>query len=747
MRYLFIMKGCPGSGKTTFLKENNFEHMSLGFDQARSIFSGLYPTFDGESISLSSYGMKKCIDFVFSAMSERMDRGETLFFDATSLKQKDISRLTNEGNRYGYTSYVIDMQKGVSWEEIVERNNSRPAEDKVPEEKLSTMFELGKNSLNIPEVEILDKHSFWDVWNSINIKEVDGTKYDNIYIVGDIQSCSNALNKAISDNKSLDDEKSLWIFAGDLFDRGPDAAGVFATIYPHIDKVILVEGNHETNMRRVISGTALSKMFKTTRVSQNQIFSAGYEKSDIKSLLRKAIPGVIINTQGKNVEKIIVTHGGIHHNVVSDISYAYKYYPAHSLITGTSERSYIYMGKCDYKMRDKELIVGAKYKNTLQVHGHRNIGDCITTIGSNTIINVENKVEFEGTLRVVHIDKDGDVTVKEYVEKDGAEYDNQSIDNEKPEKHLLQLNSHPYIIRKEIENGLCAYNFSREAFQKGIWDDISITARGLMVKNDTVVARGFNKFFEPNDWSGHGFSLQDVYDPDKFSYPVTVQEKINGYLVLISVIDGELRFFSKSGITDYSLEAENIFYSTIEYSDVQKLIKILHKNNVTLACEAVTPLDPHIVNYNGSTFLSPLACIKNDWKFQIDKNAYRNVQEVFENNNVSIPEKTIVNTPDELQEVLSDVKNKTNTEGVVIIDRNNNMVKFKSQYYTSLKKARSDLRKVAQEKSDKLKKKNESIQHRIDEAKVHPKDYFTQGIHGKVLDIPRLAKDISLYDL
>ena len=75
------------------------------------------------------------------------------------------------------------------------------------------------------------------------------------------------------------------------------------------------------------------------------------------------------------------------------------------------------------------------------------------------------------------------------------------------------------------------------------------------------------------------------------------------------------------------------------------------------------------------------------------------------------------------------------------------MVKFKSHYYTSLKKARSDLRKVAQEKSDRLKKKNESIQRKIDEAKVNPKDYFTQGIHGEVLDIPRLAKDISLYDL
>lgn len=744
MRYLFIMRGCPGSGKTTFLKENNFEHMSLGFDQAREMFSGLYPTFEGESISLSSYGMKKCIDFVFNALSERMDRGETLFFDATSLKQKDISRMANEGNRYGYTTYIIDMQKDTSWEEIVHRNNTRPIEDKVPEEKLLTMFENGKNSVDVPGVENLDKNSFWNVWNNIQIQEIDGNQYDNIYIVGDIQSCPNSLGKAISDNTALDDEKSLWIFAGDLFDRGPNAAEVFSTIYPHLDNIILVEGNHETNMRRVISGTAPGKMFKTTRTSYNQIISSGYEKSDIKQLLKHAVPGVIIHTPHK---RIVVTHGGIHHDIVHNIDEKYKYLPAHSIISGTSEREYVYMGKCNYNIRDYHLIDGAVYDNTIQVHGHRNAGDYVTTIGTNTVINVENKVEFEGSLRVVHINEHGIVDIKEYIEQDSVESGNQSIGDEKSEKHILQLNSHPYIIRKEIEDGICAYNFSRAAFQKGIWDNISTTARGLMIKNDTVVARGFNKFFEPNDWSGHGFSLQDMYNPDKFSYPVTVQEKINGYLVLISVIDGKLRFFSKSGITDYSLEAENIFYSTIEYSDVQKLIKTLHKNNVTLACEAVTPLDPHIVNYNGSTSLSPLACIKNDWKFQLDKKAYRNVQEIFENNSISMPEEIIVNTPDELQEVLDNVKNKANTEGVVIIDGNNNMVKFKSHYYTSLKKARSDLRKVAQEKSDRLKKKNESIQRKIDEAKVNPKDYFTQGIHGEVLDIPRLAKDISLYDL
>ena len=744
MRYLFIMRGCPGSGKTTFLKENNFEHMSLGFDQAREMFSGLYPTFDGESISLSSYGMKKCIDFVFNALSERMDRGETLFFDATSLKQKDISRLDNEGNRYGYTSYIIDMQKDTSWEEIVYRNNTRPIEDRVPEDKLLTMFENGKNSVDVPGVENLDKNSFWNVWNDIRIQEIDGTQYDNIYIVGDIQSCPNSLRKAIDDNTALDDKKSLWIFAGDLFDRGPEAAEVFSTIYSHLDNIVLVEGNHETNMRRVISGTAPAKMFKTTRTSYNQIIASGYEKSDIKQLLNHAVPGVIIHTQNK---KIVVTHGGIHHDVVHNIDEKYKYLPAHSLISGTSEREYIYMGKCNYNMRDYSLIDGAIYDNTLQVHGHRNSGDCVTTIGTNTVINVENKVEFEGTLRVVHINKDGVVDVKEYVEQDGIEQDKKPIGDEKPTKYLLQLNSHPYIIRKEIEDGLCAYNFSREAFREGIWDNISITARGLIVKNDNVVARGFNKFFEPNDWSGHGFSLQDIYNTDKFSYPVTVQEKINGYLVLMSVIDGELRFFSKSGITDYSLEAENIFYSTIEYSDVQSLIKILHKNNVTLACEAVTPLDPHIVNYNGSAFLSPLACIKNDWKFDLDEKTYQDVTEIFSNNNIRIPKKIIAYTPDKLQEVLSDVKNKENTEGVVIIDSNNNMVKFKSNYYTCLKEARSDLRKVAQEKSDKLKEKNKSIQHRIDEAKVHPKDYFTQGIHGEVLDLPRLAEDIGLYEL
>lgn len=414
MRYLFIMRGCPGSGKSTFLKENNFEHMSLGFDQARQIFSGLYPTFDGESLSLSSYSMKKCIDFVFKALSERMDRGETLFFDATSLKQKDISRLSHEGNRYGYTTYIIDMQKDISWEEIVRRNNTRPIEYKVPEKKLFTMYQNGKNSIHIDGVENLDKNTFWDVWDNIKIQEIDASQYENIYIVGDIQSCARALHKAIEDNTPLNDEKSLWVFAGDLFDRGPDAAGVFSAIYPHIENVILVEGNHETNMRRILSETALAKMFKTTRTSQNQIITTGFNNNDIKRLLNYAIPGVILHTPHR---RILVTHGGIHHSIVSNINNNYKFLPAHSIISGSSEREYVYMGKCNYEVRDEQLIEGADFENTLQVHGHRNVGDSITTIGTNTVINVENKVEFSGSLRVVHINKEGNIKLKEYSDK------------------------------------------------------------------------------------------------------------------------------------------------------------------------------------------------------------------------------------------------------------------------------------------------------------------------------------------
>ena len=73
------------------------------------------------------------------------------------------------------------------------------------------------------------------------------------------------------------------------------------------------------------------------------------------------------------------------------------------------------------------------------------------------------------------------------------------------------LNENKHIIKKELKNNVVSYNFSRDAFDKGIWNNIITKARGLFInkKTQNVVARSYDKYFnlfenDEYDFDGNG---------------------------------------------------------------------------------------------------------------------------------------------------------------------------------------------------------------------------------------------------
>ena len=61
---------------------------------------------------------------------------------------------------------------------------------------------------------------------------------------------------------------------------------------------------------------------------------------------------------------------------------------------------------------------------------------------------------------------------------------------------LKKLDSSPLIHKKYLNDGIVSYNFTRDAFYKKQWDEMTTTARGLFVDSETgkIVARSYNKF-------------------------------------------------------------------------------------------------------------------------------------------------------------------------------------------------------------------------------------------------------------
>ena len=57
------------------------------------------------------------------------------------------------------------------------------------------------------------------------------------------------------------------------------------------------------------------------------------------------------------------------------------------------------------------------------------------------------------------------------------------------------LRNNPLVREKHLANGISSFNFSNKCFFNQAWDDINVKARGLFVKDNNVVARSYNKFF------------------------------------------------------------------------------------------------------------------------------------------------------------------------------------------------------------------------------------------------------------
>ena len=159
------------------------------------------------------------------------------------------------------------------------------------------------------------------------------------------------------------------------------------------------------------------------------------------------------------------------------------------------------------------------------------------------------------------------------------------------------MSAHPEVRVREVEGmpGIIACNFSRRAFVKGLWDQTSCKARGLFLRasDAEVVARGYDKFFNIGQPPG----LADFREVVRAGAgrPLSVRRKWNGYLAIVSVVDGRLRVFSKSGVTAYSEHARSLLEAHLG-GRAEELAERIARAGVSLTFEVISRRDPHIID-------------------------------------------------------------------------------------------------------------------------------------------------------
>lgn len=383
MRKLLLMRGLPGAGKSTWLKNRGLEQYVLSSDAIRLMLNS--PVMDSNgNYSISQAQNRRVFEMLYEILESRMDRGEFVIIDATHKKTSDFDVYNKLARKYFYSVAVVDMSK-VPLETCLERNASRESYKHVPADVI-TLQHGDITKYNIPKsMTILNPDdTSYEKW--IKIPTVDLNGYKQIHHLGDIQGCMDPLNVYFKDGFK-DDE--YYIFTGDFIDRGIQNGDVVKWAVEnltHRRNVTLIMGNHELHLLRwCVDRVGVSQEFDTNTLPQ--IIESGVTKEQVYSLIRKVQDLMVYTYNGKTV---YVSHAGLTHVSTPD---KLQYITSKQLWTGTGNYG-----------EPVDKLFHENHPDLIQVHGHRNKNGLPVQASPNSY-NLEARCEFGGHFRAVVFEK------------------------------------------------------------------------------------------------------------------------------------------------------------------------------------------------------------------------------------------------------------------------------------------------------------------------------------------------------
>ena len=560
MRSLVILRGSPASGKSTWVKEMGLESYTLSADDIRLLVESPILVPDKTHRVISQENDNYVWTLLYELLEKRMARGEFVIVDATHSRSSDFSRYNKLCERYRYRKFYVDFSD-VPIEECKRRNALRPDYKQVPEKVIEKMYSRLKTQGKTSGYTEADKAHFWD---TVGTKIFNFDKYENIFIFGDIHGCYEPLKTHFE--KFPYSENDMYIFTGDYLDRGIQNKEVLEFLIDFSKKpnVLLLEGNHEKWLKYyAFDEIELIKSNEFLKRTIPQIIDV--PESDIRNLCRKIGQIAFFNFRGR---VYIISHGGV------------PYLPDQLQLVATEQ---FINGVGDYNI-DIDEIYHKNYAGIRQIHGHRNTYE-IDEVGEHSF-NLEGKVEFGGNLKVMVLSDNGDWDLLKYKNDifrtlDEPEEVKELSQEQRDALEMVELlrESHD-ISEMKLGDGISSFNFTRNAFYKKHWDEITTTARGLFIDTNTgkIVARGYQKFFNVNERRETELEHLIVKFKDK---KITMYKKENGFLGIMSWVNDEIFLASKStnqgdfaGYFKVLYEKSNI--------DKEKLELFLKSNDVSL---------------------------------------------------------------------------------------------------------------------------------------------------------------------
>ena len=663
MRYLVILRGAPGSGKSTWAK-TYFEPYTLSTDNIRLLLQSPVTDIYGNMV-ISQKNNKRMGKLLMECLEDRMSRGEFIVLDATHAKPGSWNKYSDLIKKYRYRAVILEFHLDLPT--LLMRNKYRTSYKQVPEYVIKEMYEQIENNpaKSSSRFDVYPKKN-GSIWDALDGElECPEYTYKEIVIFGDIHGCFTPLDNYFK--KHPFDDDVLYIFTGDYLDRGLENGAVLEFMLSIYDKpnVICLEGNHDGTWLRLYAskneedfGKIKSEEFVKGTIPQIDYI----DKAKIRQFCRK-LRQLAVFTYGSKT--YVVTHAGVP-------CFPTKLTPAFEFIKGAGTYGDVYEVEKSFAANNPQGII--------QVHGHRNPKLApITT--DNVNYNLCDEVEFGGDLRILSITP-SEITPLYYNNPIGAKRNEKSDIVEK-------LNNSSLIRKHECSDGIISYNFSKEAFYDKRWNSLTCKARGLFLRDGHVVARGYDKFF--NIGERHETEIEALCQ--NMQFPVRAYLKYNGFLGLVSVNGDDLRVFTKSRDDGpYVGYFKDILFNTVSLEQLKQVAKYIDLTNHTFIFECVDPEnDPHIIEYDQKKVVL-LDIVKNSFENEFE--SYDVIKKIAWELNLEYKSlEKFLHDPDELRTFIENQQNNGSNqiEGYVLEDSVGFRVKLKTEYYAKWKHLRGYL--------------------------------------------------------
>lgn len=630
MRELIILRGLPGSGKSTWVKNKGLEDYTLSPDKLRMMFSSPECLVDG-SFQVNQGVSSKAWNTMYEMLEKRMSLGCTTVVDATHLKQRYYNKYKEYADKYRYNVTVVDFLYGAALNDALRNNEYRKGTaDYVPPSVIKNMNETAQ------KIEVPSSWSWITPENFFLDEYPDEIKAEKLVFIGDIHGCFNPLLEYFKEHPFS--KNNHYVFLGDYIDRGSQNNDVlnYLNSIRKYDNVTLLEGNHEKHLWSYATGeTAHSKEFENN--TKPQLEASGFTKKMAREFVLSLKPYFYAMFRG---QRIFACHGGIP---------GFRDGWFNENINLLSSR-FVIKGVGNYE--DMESVAQSwcfNHPGVTQVFGHRNINSVAAKVNED-VYCLEGKVEFNGCLRVLELGNDGACEVIEIPnvpddrEPEGEkrkkahvarEENSGRVESETFEEtavrnelnFIQQMKDSSLVKERKLPDGISSLNFTRDAFHKGEWNELSVKARGMFVdKNGNIIARSYDKFF--NFEEVEETSIESL--KKNLIFPIKIYQKENGFLGILSVYNGELLFCSKSQTSkseqgDFARIFKTIFER--EYANsLEDIKKFISSNGVSMIFEVISPQDRHILDYSNESKCYLLDIIYN--KIDVEKFEYVKLQKI-----------------------------------------------------------------------------------------------------------------------